>query len=1205
MKKRFLWTSKKRRATLLAVALLALGSASAQEITLSKNNITLPEIFDSVYQQTGYSVAGAKALIQDVAAQDIHVQNMPLRQFLAQILQGQNLATRMEGKSIFVYRTEAKKAAVTNTAAQPRDKITLSGTIRDDKGQTVPNATIRLIGGQDLGVSSNAQGFFVFSNIPKNGQVSISAIGYESVSINLSGDPKNNPAGTQIKSLNEFSRQLNVQLPTADNALEDVVVTGYMDINKSKYVGSSFTVKADDIKIAGETSIDQMLQGVVPGMSVTMPSGQVGASAKIRVRGTSTLLGNQQPVWVVDGVIQRDPLPTQNNTQNGDANDMRLLASSAISWLNPNDIETITVLKDAAATAIYGSQAANGVIVIKTKKPKAGSVAISYNADMTVGRRPSYSNYDLMNSKELMQFSQEIYDNRNSYTETILPIGYGGLIQRLQNKEIDYDTYVQEYRELEGRNTDWFDLLFHDPISHNHHLNISGGSERIMNRTGIGFQKQIGEAKGNDQTNFTANSNTSVRFGEKLNLNILLNAGSRTADGFAYGVSPFDYAYNTARTIPMYNEDGSLFFHEKRNSVQSTAIPGLMNYLYNIQNELDNTGNTTTTRNIGATADLQYNITPELQFQSMFSYNVTNTTGRTYATELSNYITAIRGYEFGSVPSNSPEEHSTRLPFGGLIQTDNSSNSGYTFRNNLVYNKTFAEKHAITGQLGLEFRSATASGNLDTRYGYLRYRGEKYAPLPLLPDKTGFLGTSNVDDLYDLMREGSSITNLTSNYLSEYFTGVYAYDGRYIVNVSGRLDASNRFGQSENNRFAPTWSVGAKWRVGNEHFFQNQSWIGSLDLYGSYGFQGNAVEEVSPYLIANDGGLSQAFQQYILNIKSLPYPSLGWEKTRSWNFGADISFWNGRLNATANMFMKYGNILSSRDVPIENGMATAIVLGSKMENKGYDFIINVVPIRTQDFTWQFSVNSGFTRNRVLDNQRVNSREDYLSGQAIVNGQAYSTFYSWAYTGLNGKNGVPTFGNMDITPTDDPLDYLVQSGKLEPDFSGGFMTSLRYKAFTLSTQFAVAFGNQKRLPAIYASSGAPTPEQNVSRLLLDRWQHPGDEQYTDIPAVPPGSIRSIEVELPVINGDHMSPYDMFEQSDFRVANADFIRCRNISVRYEVPTAALKKLYVKRLSLSASLANPFLITFDDDWRGYDPETGGWPARRTGSLSVNLSF
>jgi hypothetical protein len=378
-----------------------------------------------------------------------------------------------------------------------------------------------------------------------------------------------------------------------------------------------------------------------------------------------------------------------------------------------------------------------------------------------------------------------------------------------------------------------------------------------------------------------------------------------------------------------------------------------------------------------------------------------------------------------------------------------------------------------------------------------------------------------------------------------------------------------------------------------------------LDLSASYGYQGNTVESVSPYLIATDGGLSSFVKQYTLTIKSLPYPDLGWEKTNTWNLSLDFALWNNRFNATLNWYGKYSDVLASREIPVENGMNNAIVMGSKMTNKGYDLIVSLTPIQTKNFTWQFSVNTGVARNTLKNNNRVNTLNDYLSGQAIVNGEAYSTFYSYAYNGLDGTNGRPLFKYMDIDPSANDLNYLVVSGKLQPDFSGGLNTSLRYKNMSVRAQFAISMGGQRRLPVFYNERGAPTPEQNAPRILKERWRKPGDELITNIPSIPEGNINYLYITLPTVSKSSMSPYTMYNQSDIWVANSDFIRCRQISLSYEFDRKWLSKFYAKRLNLSISMSNPFLIAFDKSWNGYDPETGGWPARRTTSVSISTSF
>jgi TonB-linked SusC/RagA family outer membrane protein len=1191
---------------LTAAILQASASGHAQTVTISGKTIPFKKVFSAIKQQTGYVVFSNTNTISDAGSVSLSVKDMPLKDLLDMVLKDLPVTYLIRDKTIVLSR---KAPPALNFFDVPAPPNSISGIIHSASGEVLPGVSVRIKNTVN-GTITSTDGAFYFNHLPENTVLLITMLGYETLEIGVRKGTNGYTAYTVEKSQNKSllviegnNLVMNITLNRRELEMNDVVITGYMNVNKGNYVGSVYSVKADDIKIAGETSIDQMLQGVVPGMSVMVQSGQVGSSPKIRIRGTSTILGNQEPLWVVDGVIQRDPLPIPNGNGSlaGDVGELRLIASNAISWLNPNDIETITVLKDASATAIYGSQAANGVIVLTTKKARPGQLAVSYTSNLSVGQRPTYGMFDLMNSQELMQFSKEVYESRDSYTSDILPIGYGGLLQQLQNKEIDYATYQQKYRKLENQNTDWFGLLFRNSFNQNHSVSIAGGNEKITNRTSFNMQQQKGEAKGNDLSTFSASSNTTLRFGKRLTVNLLLNGSIRETDGFAYGVNPFDYAYNTSRTIPLYNDDGSLLYQQKRGD-GSTAIPSKFYYLYNIQNELANTGSKNTTSTLASTIDVNLKLLKGLEYQGLLSYTSATSSVKSYATELSYYITQTRGYEFGSVLSNSPQELASRLPFGGLAQLENATNKGYTFRNSLVYNRLFGERHNMTLQGGVEARSSLTQGNTDTRYGYLRYRGETYAPVPLVP---AMLSHQSADNLNEAMRLNSRIVNQESNYLSEYFSAVYGFDQRYIFNFNARLDASNRFGQDKNKRFQPTWSVGGRWRVANEKFLRRSRWLNSLDFSATYGYQGNAVEAISPYLIANDGGLSNYFKQYTLGIKYLPYPDLGWEKTKTWNLGLDYSMWNGRFNATANWYRKTSNILASRQIPVENGMNSATVFGSQMENTGYDLIISIIPIRTKDFTWQLSMNTGLARNKLKENERVNSQADYLNGTAIVNGEAYSTFYSYAFAGLNGSTGYPMFNNLNIKPTENPLDYLVKSGKLEPDFSGGFNTMLRYKNISLYAQFATAFGAQKRLPSYYNVSGAPTPEQNVPRILSNRWKQAGDEKFTNVPAIPAGNPNRMEVSLPLISPTLVSPYSLFNQSDYMVANADFIRCRQISLNYEFAQELLKKVHIKRLSTALSMTNPFLITFDKSWRGYDPETNGWPARRMTSLSFNMTF
>ena len=1159
------------------LSLSANSLAQQERVSLKMKNVGVEELFDEVQRQTKLYFLFNIEQVKPLGKISLDVENETVESVLMSVFKDSDLTYVFNGNMIVVRPRDAQEDKEVK-------KIVITGKVSDTKKQPLPGVTVQMKG-VAIGTATGHDGRYSLTipNAPKKFTLVYSFVGMLTQEIVYAGKDT-----------------INVVMKEDVKTLEDVVVTGYMNINKGSYVGAVTSVKVDDIKEAGVTSIDQMLQGVGPGMTVRMNTGQVGANPKIRVRGTSTLLGNQEPIWVVDGVIQRDPIAMQEDLS-GDIEDMRTIVANAISWLNPNDIETLTVLKDASATAIYGSNAANGVIVITTKRAQTGRTSVSYSGTLTVGQRPHYGLYEQMNSQERMRLSQEIYEERVSFPSSILSIGYEGLVAKLNSKEITESEMLEEFRRLERVNTDWFDILFRNSVSHTHSLSVTGGSDKISNRTSINISETIGEAIGNEMANFSVSSNTTVRFTPSFRTSFMLNGSYRTTDGFAYDVNPFNYAYNTSRVIPAYNEDGTYFYHEKRGAV-STVESLKSVYNYNIINERKNTGNKNNSKKLSATLDLNWELLPGLQYQGVFSYDLSSSNIKSWATENSFYITQTRGYEYGSVLANSAEEKASRLPWGGLLYTEETSVRTYTFRNSLVYDKTLNDVHRFTVQLGIEATSAKTTGANNKTFGYLKFRGEGFASVPLTYTPVGRTALNN--DLYEDMRTNRKVVNRENNSLSEYFTGIYSYDNRYVLNFNARLDASNRFGQDPDKKFRPTWSAGLKWRVGNEHFTAGWDWIDGLDLSASYGYQGMAVETVSPYLIASDGGFHNQYKQYTLNIRSLPYDNLGWEKTKTWNFSVDLSFLKGRLNLVANMFKKDSDVLSSRDVPAENGMINSVIFGSKMENKGYDLTVNVVPVRNKDFTWQFSVNTAVTKNKQTNNERVNTLDDFLNGTCIVNGESYSSFYSLEFDGLDPEDGTPLFKNLDLD-TDDFMNYLVYSGKDEPDFSGGLSTSFRYKNLRLQANFSMQFGGQGRIPDLYNTSngqkGLPSPELNVSRKLLNRWKNPGDE--TIYPSLP-GRGRTDALALPG-SGSYKTPYQMYNLADIRVADTDFIRCTQLSLNYQFGEKVLRAVHANSLSLGISMSNPFMIVFDKKWEGIDPETGGWPTRRTMSLSLSVAF
>ena len=371
----------------------------------------------------------------------------------------------------------------------------VKGVITDEFGEPLPAASVAVMKNGKIarGTSTDIHGEFIVDiNLAGDDEIVFSYIGTKTVKMKLT------------KEL--ISKPIEVVLKTDEAMLAEVTIVedGYNRLPRKDMVGAFTTVKADDIMMPAYQTIDQMLQGKVAGMSVVNTSARVGASPKITIRGTSTILGNSDPLWVVDGVIQEDPLSIDMSS--AITSDMRELIGNQISWLNPQDIDNITVLKDASATAIYGSKASNGVIVITTKKGTPGRISVNYNTNVSVRERPTYDMYDFMNSYERIQFSKEAYEAGVRYQTEPLPqiYTYEGLMSMFNKRMITEEQFSRYLQRLETVNTDWFDLLTRNSVSQSHNLSVSGGTDKYTYNASIGYQNNKGYEVGNQNDQITS-----------------------------------------------------------------------------------------------------------------------------------------------------------------------------------------------------------------------------------------------------------------------------------------------------------------------------------------------------------------------------------------------------------------------------------------------------------------------------------------------------------------------------------------------------------------------------------------------------------------------------------------------------------------------------------------------------------------------------
>ena len=1001
--------------------------------------------------------------------------------------------------------------------------------------------------------------------------------------------------------LEDANDTLQVCMKEEVASLNEVVVTGYQEIQEKAMTGSYSKISAEDLFMTGNETVEQMLQGRLPGVMVQSLSGLTGTRQKVRVRGTSTLVGNADPVWVVDGIIQEDNLPFDASTLSTISDDnldmMKDFVGGAISWLNPNDIEDITVLKDASATAIYGVKAANGVILITTKKGERGRMSVNYSGNLSTSVPLNYNRLEIMNSKERVALSREAFERGARVKDE--NIGYMGLALAYARREISLDEFHAGVKELETMNTDWFDILYQVPFSQSHSLSFSGGNDGVTYRASLGYRSQQNAAKGNSQVGYTGNLNISSVFWDKMTVTASISGSHTETKAFATDVDPYNYAINTSRTIACFDENGDYFYYDYYDYNEENGVSD--GYKFNILNELENSGNENVAKSLNLNLGVRWVMSENLTLSATLGGATSSSFGKLWFGERSHYISVIRGYEYGEFGVLDSEYQNSKLPFGGMLAVSESNNFNYTARLQAEYVNLLDGLHSFNVVAGIEARSNQYDGYSQTNWGYMPDRGESFADVPL-----DYGENSNLNSVY--ARTTPTITNRTSNYVSYYFTGSYMYDNRYSINLSVRGDASNRFGNS--SKFYTVWSAGLRWNISDEHWLANQDYINNLALIASVGYQGNVVENVSPDFIARMLPIDTDTGEYSMTWSQLPNPNLKPEKTLSVNVGLNFALFKSKLNGVFNWYYKKTkDVITTAQIPYENGTSNMNLNDGSMKNSGWDLSLSVVPVRTKDFVWSLTTTFSGNDNEVNSNMEPSGNwQDAVAGNMNKEGYPVGSFWAFDFTGLNPNNGAPEidFSRANTTTAEhDATEYMVYMGTREPTFTLGINMVFRYKRFSFPLNFYVSRGNYEFLDSPYENGYEMLSEyRNASTQLNDRWRQPGDEKHTNIPSIPVGD--NCRPLYPFVNSDtRIYPLEAWEYSDVRVINAWYVRFNDFQFSYNLPDRWIKN-FANSISVSFMATNPLQIK-GKDFKGRDPEValGQQPRSQDFSIGIKMSF
>ncbi len=1152
--------------------------AQHARMSLDLKGVTLEEVIWALEKKSDITFFYNVTDVTGIHKMNAVFKDAPLENILNEVLKGTGLYYEIQGKVVVIKRN------LSSFVSDSSKIVTVKGVVKDTRGSGLPGVTV-VLKGTITGVATANNGDFTMTLPQHDSMVLVfSFVGMKTKEVTWKGE-----------------KELSVVMEEEVSEMEEVVITGYQVIDRRKSTSAINSVKMEDIMIPGVSSIDKMLEGQIPDLMVMTNSGESGVAPRIRIRGTSTLIGNREPLWVVDGVIVQDPVQISPDELNDPDYINRI--GNAISGLNPQDIERIDVLKDASATALYGTKAANGVIVITTKRGHVGEPQISYRGTATLKLRPRYSdrNIDLMSAKERLGVSRELAEAGYEYDSGVTWVGYEKLLRELYNRTITREEFEKQVAYLGETNTDWFKLLTRDAFSSSHTLSVTGGTKKIRYYSSVGTNIEEDVVKTNLDKRYTATLNLDMNFTDWLSASFNMNGNVSKRKYYQSEISPINYAYNTSRAIPAFTENGGYSFY---------LIPQwYTDYRYNILNELDHSSS----RQEGSSGTFRANLDAKpwewLKLTMILSYSTSSTDMQGFWGPETFHAAELRKGNF----KEEFDAKTTLMPQGGELTVEHIRNKSYMFRFQSDLNKYFGryEQHNIIVALGMEMNSMKYDAYREVSRGYDPDRGRQFVTVSVgtYPAYDSWM-TSNVP----------VITDNLSNMLSWYGSVSYSYENLFTLNANIRYDGSNKFGEKSNDKILPIWSASFTYNVA-DHFKGDWNCFDDLRLKMSYGYQGNMLDGSSPVMIIAKQPMDEHYGEYVSNIVTFPDPFLKWEKTGSLNVGVEFSMFNRRLMVSGAYYRKQTkDAYMEKEISETNGMSSYVVNGGEILNSGYDFSFTVSPIKTEHLRWYISTSLSHVNNEVNSLPAAEQFEcaDFLDGTAVVKGKSVSSFYSYKFVGLDPENGTPLFDDMEkeqeklygLSKYEVFTQVLESSGSREPKIFGGLNTTLNYKRWRLNASFSYSLGAKTRLFKFYnENTGRIRPEGNLNRALLNRWQHPGDENYTNVPAlVPNGGMVShwstnTGGKMPVLAN---SMWEMYNYSNIRVVNADYLKCTSLGITYSVNTS---RWGISMLEVSGSVTNPFIWS-SNKLKGQTPVQNGFTdiqlsERPAFTIALNVTF
>ncbi len=1145
-------------------------SVFSQTINYSAENVSLETVFKAIKDQTGYVFFYNYDFIKDIGNINVDFKETSLEDALKKCLDGHSLSYLIENQTIAIIQNGG--------AVGENNTLTISGRVFTSDLKTLPGATI-LIKGTTKGTTTNENGEFKLSQLNKDDVIVVSYIGFQ---------PK------EFTIVDESFLEITLLAKTTELTEAVVYATGYQEISKERATGSYTKIdnKLFNYKAGGGIDVVSRLEDLTTGLLINRKTSNqaLGNLANMTIRGANDF-GYAGPT---DGspLIVIDDIPYNGNVEN----------------INPNDVENITILKDAAATSIYGARAANGVIVIITKKASYNKdFKLNFNTTISISDKPDLFSIPTLGSSDFIDLEKKLYDaGKYEYELLWSPTGKTSVVSpavRLfaEGAELD-DPRITALRNHDLRN-DLMKYVYRKQINQQYNVNLSQGTEKLNFFTSIGYDKNLEAQQGNDNDRISLRTNIKFKPIKKLELSssFVYTQKKSTSNGtIAQGPNIMwprkSGYYPYARLADDLGNPLALPNKYRIGWAETEGAKRGLDWTYVPLNDVNEYEGKNKVWDLILKFNADYSILPSLKLALYYQYEKSTGNDSRYYTENS---FLARDY-INSYTENPGPNQIRHIPIGGILNTTNTSLISNSIRQQLNFDKTWNDKHNISAIAGSELiETITESSSPPRIFGY----NPEYLSSGIVDFKNPvtYMGYSSSID-----GGKHSFSKYTQRNVSIYANTAYAYDNRYIFSFSIRKDGSNLFGAKTNQKFNPFWSVGGSWNVSNESFYKAE-WLPYLKFSMSYGKGGNIGSNQSAYLTTQ---LSSAGYSYYTGfpyarITRLPNPELRWMTVATLNMRFDFALKNNRLNGSLDYFSKKSkDIFSEVSLDPITGKTRQILNGGELSGKGIELVLNSQNLTVGDFKWNSNLLFTYNKSKVekYDYTRPINSLPSTSALAVMEGYDSYLLFSYNFAGLDELgnpqgyvDGVLTsadsYSNSNKLTRPTSIDELVKHGSTVPIYYGALRNSLSWKGFEFSFNLSFKFGYYFRKETI-EYNGIESNWGRVNPDYADRWKTPGDELTTNIPSEPDYNDWSIGVRD-----------NFYKNSSATVAKGDHIRLQDVNLSYTFNNPGLS---IQNLRVYVNASNLGIIWRANDW-GLDPDLfyGSYTTPRIITFGLSASF